>query len=137
MSGVNITVTFDRSEWLSLLRSPVGPVFRDLQLRGTAVKNKAQRLCPVAPGGGRLRTSIEVEMAVERGAPVARVGTNVEYALYVHEGTGIYGKRGRPITPVRAKALKFTVGGKTLIRRSVAGMPGRPFLTDALDAAQY
>ena len=136
MSGVDITVTFNRGEWLSLLRSPIGPVFRDLQLRGTAVKNKAQRLCPV--NNGRLRQSIEVEMAVEGGVPVARVGTNVEYALWVHEGTGIYGKRGRPITPVRAKALRFTPrGGPTLFRRSVAGQRGVPFLTDALDAAQY
>ena len=137
MSGVDITVTFDRSEWLSLLRSPVGPVFRDLQLRGTAVKNRAQRLCPV--DNGRLKKSIEVEMAVEGGVPVARVGTNVEYALYVHEGTGIHGSRGRPITPVRAKALRFTAGrnGPTLFRRQVAGQRGVPFLTDALDAAEY
>jgi phage gpG-like protein len=42
---------------------------------------------------GKLRASISVEMRNE-GGPVAYVGSNVEYAVYVHEGTRRM--RGRP-----------------------------------------
>jgi len=36
-----------------------------------------------------------------------RIYTHVEYAMYVHEGTGVYGPEGHPIVPTQAKALKF------------------------------
>ncbi len=36
-----------------------------------------------------------------------RIYSNVEYAMAVHEGTGVYGPEGHPIVPKTAKALKF------------------------------
>lgn len=81
-------VVLDRRQVTALLHSRTGPVARDLTRRAIVVQNEARRLAPV--DRGRLRSSITHELAVEGGELVARVGTNVEYAMYVHEGTGIY-----------------------------------------------
>jgi phage gpG-like protein len=96
---------------------------------------------------GQLRSSLTMEMDEERGLPVVRVGTNVKYAIWVHEGTGIYGPRKTPIRPVRARVLRWPVknntgsgrrryrGGATenyAYAKQVKGSPGRPFLTKAL-----
>lgn len=56
------------------------------------------------------------------------------YALYVHEGTGIYGPKGKRIRPVRAKALMFMIDGQPVFRKSVKGMKGRPFLKQAMES---
>lgn len=59
--------------------------------------------------------------------------SGVEYGVYVHEGTGVFGKRKRPIKAKSAKALRFEVGGKVLYRRSVKGSPPNPFGHRAID----
>lgn len=69
-----------------VLTSPSGGVTRDMLRRGIRVQNQARRLCPVDTG--RLRASIGVsQRRASNGGVMAVVGTNVEYALYVHEGT--------------------------------------------------
>jgi hypothetical protein len=72
------------------------------------------------------------------GAPVARVGTIVHYARFVHDGTGIYGPKHAPIRPKKSRWLVFTPKGQKspVFARSVRGMPGTPFLRDALPAAK-
>jgi hypothetical protein len=66
-----------------------------------------------------------------------RGGAN--YAVFVHEGTGIYGPLKRPFT-VRAgpgKVLPIRIhGGDLIFRKSavIKGMKPRPFLLDALRA---
>jgi hypothetical protein len=64
----------------------------------------------------------------------------VRYARWVHNGTGIYGPRHRPIKPKRAKALRFKGRrfGKSgwVYARQVKGMKPNPFLEDALIAAR-
>lgn len=57
-----------------------------------------------------------------------RVGTNVDYARYVQEGTGIYGPTGRPITPKTGQYLVFTANGRQYFLKSVRGAPARPYL---------
>ena len=52
------------------------------------VERDAKILCPV--DDGTLRASITHEVDGKEG----RVGTNVEYAPYVHQGTGIYAVNG-------------------------------------------
>lgn len=52
------------------------------------VERDAKILCPV--GNGELRNSITSEVDGNEG----RVGTNLEYAPYVHQGTGIYAVNG-------------------------------------------
>ena len=49
------------------------------------VVNGAKQLCPVDTG--RLRDSITWQMGVVNGLPAAKIGTDVEYAVYVELGT--------------------------------------------------
>ena len=125
-----------------LLRSPTGPVARELLRRGEKVVSRAKSLCPVA--SGRLRNSITPELVETSVGPVVRVGTNVEYARFVHDGTGIYGPRAQRIEPTRTKVFKWKAKGAGaafanddgyVIASSTAGMRGVPFLRDALGAS--
>lgn len=114
---------------------------------GRQIANRARARCPVDEG--RLRSSITHTVRVGPSAAAVRVGSPLEYARYVHEGTGIYGPKKKPIVPVTAKALKFQTpkligplpaGVRTpakgkrgfVFAKSVKGSPPNPFLTDAL-----
>jgi hypothetical protein len=88
-------------------------------------------------------------MRVAGDSPIGRVGTNVDYALYVHEGTGVEVGKGY-IVPVRARVLRWPAKNNTgkgprrykagatanyvYAKRSRGVMP-RPFLRNALSAA--
>jgi hypothetical protein len=141
-----IVVSFNGSEIQTLLRSPSGGVMLDLQRRANNILNAARIACPVDQGA--LRGSLHSEPVTIDGNPGYRIGSPLEYAIYVHEGTGVYGK-GAPITPKSKTILRWPAknqsgegnrryeGGETagyIFARSVQGMPGRPFLKDALQA---
>jgi hypothetical protein len=81
----SVRVVLDGPALMALLSGPSGPVSRDLHQRANRVLNKARYLCPV--DNGVLRASLAIEMSQVRGGTVARVGTNVPYAIHVHEGT--------------------------------------------------
>jgi hypothetical protein len=135
-----------------LLRGRNGPVWRDIQLRTNRVLNKARTLAPVDTG--RLRQSLTSEMRSESYGPTGRVGTTIRYAVWIHEGTGLYGPNPRYIVPVKARILRWprtnnaykATGGnrryragateKWVYARKVKGHKPRPFLRDALSAAQ-
>lgn len=136
----------DETQLRSLFTSPQGPVWRELHRQGRQVLQQARILAPVDQG--QLRASILMEMDEERGLPIARVGTNVKYAIYVHEGTGIYGPRRTPIVPRNKRFLRWPVknqsgrgrrryiSGRTAqyaYAKSVKGVPARPFLRKALE----
>lgn len=121
---------------------------KELRVRANRVLSRARSLCPVDEG--RLRASLAVEYRDTATGPVASIGTNLPYGLFVHEGTGIYGARGAYITPRRAKVMIWPVKNNTgsgrrrfaagataqyAVARRTRGMPGRPFLRDALPAA--
>lgn len=57
-----------------------------------AVQAKAMEKCPV--NTGELRRSITTEVETNGTTVNGKVGTNVDYAPYVHEGTGIYSRTG-------------------------------------------
>jgi hypothetical protein len=74
-----------------IVRSTSGPVARDLRRRAERVTSRAKVLCPVDVG--RLRSSITHTEPAPKGESLSVkigagriVGTNVEYALAVHEG---------------------------------------------------
>lgn len=138
------------------LNAPDGPVAQDLGRRCVRVMNEAKRRCPVDEG--TLRASITFDVQVGPGGLVGRVGSPLRYAVWVHEGTGIYGPRGAPIVPRSASVLRWPVRGTSSSRpsrvpgrgrvttksltptgfayaRSVKGSPARRFLTEALPAA--
>jgi hypothetical protein len=115
-----------------LLESPTGGVGRELYRRGIRVQARARQLCPVDTG--RLRASINVEITTSHNRLACRVGTNVKYAMMIHNGTGIYGPKARPIRPTHASVMAFTPrGGNAMVfASSVRGTPATLFLTDAL-----
>lgn len=143
MVQVRFTHRLNDTALRQLLTGRQGPVARDMLRRGLLVETQAKRNLsgiggPKRVDTGRLRASINTQLVVRDGRPVAVVGTNVFYARWVHDGTGIYGPRGRRITPVRRKRLRFRPGGtgRYVYARSVRGMAGNPFLRNALRAAR-
>ena len=99
---------------------------------GLAVEREAIKA--IRPGGGltaqktgNLIHSIGTRL-IKRGVnPVAIVYATAPYAKWVHEGTGIYGPRKKPIVAIRGKALRFVIDGQVIYRRSVKGFRGRKF----------
>ena len=88
------------------------------------VEREAKILCPVAIGGGDLRESISHRVEGEEGI----VGTVIEYAPYVHQGTGIYaingdGRKDVPWHYQDAEGNWY----------STIGQEPQPFLTEALE----
>ena len=102
-----------------LLRDPNGPVGQDLRRRAERVVSAAKVLCPVKDG--RLRGSIDrTEPMLKSGGLVIEVGTNVEYSMAVHEGSGsIWAPRSWRIAHARGRPV-----------------PARRFLTNALPAGR-
>lgn len=116
---------------------------------GRAVVKAAKKRCPVDEG--TLRESIDYTVTTGNGAATVTVGSPLDYAAYVHRGTGIYGPSGQPIRPTQAKVLafqwepkSFTASGRQRRRKSkdkrnqhfypeVAGSPAVPFLADGLE----
>lgn len=69
------------------------------------------------------------QRARDLGGCTVVVGYQTAYALFQHEGTGIFGPTGKPIVPVEKKALSWV--GKDGVRRfakSVKGVRPRKFL---------
>ena len=104
--------------------------------RGERVKAAAQR--NINSRSGALARSITIEVTTYQGATGARIGTNLSYARFVHDGTGIYGPSHRPIRPARAKIMAFAgrgAGGGTVYVRQTQGQRANSFLREALKAA--
>jgi len=133
MAG-GVEVTWDGNALFAMLRGPSGAVAQDIRRRGNRVLAAARRNAPVDTGS--LRGSINLRMTTEDGSPAAVIGTNIRHAMWVHEGTGIYGPRGTPIRPHPPRRfLAWQRGGTWHFAREVRGMRGRPFLADAITAA--
>lgn len=130
-----VVVTFDTHKIQAMLTGPRGPVAQDLMRRGQRVLNQARTEAPVRQG--TLRASLNSRLGMIGGEPAVTVGTNLYYARYVHEGTGIYVGRGY-IVPKRARFLiwKDWHTGDTVVARRVRGTPPNPFLVRALRAAR-
>lgn len=78
-------VVLNRAELDDLLRSEGGEVGQYVVKKCQQVVNQARSVCPVDTGN--LRGSITYEIAREGNEIIGRVGTNVPYAIFVHEGT--------------------------------------------------
>lgn len=133
---------FNRNLLNAQIRSPDGNVARDLLRRGIRVQSQAKRNLSGGPTGpkridtGRLRSSIAVDLRQFRGRPAVRIGSNLFYARYVHDGTGLYGPRRRLIRPTTKKVLRWRGPGGFVYARYTRGMRANHFLTSALDAAR-
>lgn len=136
----------------ALLASPQGGLAKDVYKRGLRVQAAARRfLSGSGPGHpkridtGRLRNDVSVNLVTANGLPAVRIGTSVKYSRWVHDGTGIYGPKHALIRPKQAKVLVFkskVYGAKSgkfkgkVVVKTVKGMPGNPFLRDALKFAK-
>ena len=143
MATVSFSQRLDTSALQRLLTSPQGGVAKDLLRRGLRVETQAKRNLggqggPKRVDTGRLRASITTQMIFRNGAPAVLVGTNVFYARWVHNGTGVYGPAHRLIRPKRAKRLRFKPrgSGRYVYARAVRGMAPNRFMTNALPAAR-
>jgi bacteriophage HK97-gp10 putative tail-component len=140
VARANVRVIHNQRALNVLLSSPTGAVAKDLFRRGKKVETKAKlnlQRPPKRVDTGHLRSSIHTQLVIVNGAPAVRVGTLVEYAIYVHDGTGIYGPRHTYIRPVTAKVLSWkTKGGHRIYAYKVRGMKPNPFLRDAMSAAK-
>lgn len=86
------------------------------------IKKEAMQNCPV--DDGVLRASLSYKTSKDGGV----VFTNVEYAPYVHEGTGIYAKDGN------GRKTPWTYMGPDGTFHITSGQKPNPFLQDAADA---
>lgn len=102
-----------------LLRSPDGPVGRDLTRRLIRVENRSKILCPVHLGRLRAAQTHTAPVPIANGL-VGQVGSNIKYSLPVHEGSGsIYAPKSWRIAHARGHRI-----------------PARRFLTNALPAGR-
>ena len=92
------------------------------------MRDEAKELCPVDEG--HLRAHIDSYVEDDEDAIRGRVGTDVHYAPYVHQGTGIYAVNGQG----RKTPWKWYGEGVKYRGWHVAvGQRPQPFLKDALE----
>lgn len=117
-----------------MLRSPTGIVGRDARRRAHRVRAVARTLAPKR--SGRLAASISAELKIRPSGVAYEVGSHLNYARYVHDGTGVYGPFGRPITARSGSVMVFRGrDGGVVYARTVSGTRGTHYLTRALVAA--
>jgi phage gpG-like protein len=122
-----------------MFRDPTGPIGRDLKRRAINVESAAKLNASGRPGPnvdtGRLRSSITHEITQGPTGLVARIGSNVEYARYVEEGT--LGTMPPEIRP-RSKRALFWAGAEhpVAVIYNHPGAPAYPYLAPALEAAR-
>ena len=125
---VSTSFRLDRSRVERMLRAPGGLVYRNMERRVRRVETEAIRTAPGSMG----RT---IRSQIQRGPGGEFRGViNVRHpaALYVTLGT-----RPHIIRPVRARALRFMIGGQVVYAKVVMHPGTRPndFLRQALRAA--
>lgn len=101
---------------------------RRVQLLDRVLFVVANEVMAAAKGRSPYRTgNLRRDISVRRHGDGFAVGNSrlAEYALFVHQGTGVYGPKREPIRPVNAKALKIPGVG---FRKSAKGMKARPYL---------
>lgn len=151
LGGGGTEVTLHEAEIQRFFDRHFGSEMRAIVREGTAM-SKAR--CPRGLTGDLNRS---IKGGVDRyGAPDGGYhgywGTDAEHAMWVHDGTGIYGPNRRPIRPTHGKYLIFTpyriIGVRTsklgtgtsgiripkkqrrkIAVTSVRGQPKTPFLT--------
>lgn len=118
-----------------LLRNPLGPVGRDLTRRAINVESAAKLNASGRPGPnvdtGRLRSSITHEIVQGPTGLVARIGSNVEYARFVEEGSP-----PRRIEPRNKQALFWPGAAHPVAYVDHPGTKPYRYLLPALEAAR-
>lgn len=164
LTSLVLAVQTDRIEGIDAIRDRLGdsgnirgavtPVLR----QAARVGAEAARLHAPRGSTGRLAGAIADDAIVFRirgDVATARFGVQPVrnpgrgsplYPIFVHEGTGLYGRRHRLITPRRSPAMVFPRGGKpwpvvagrsgVVIARAVRGQKPQPYMLTAYEEAR-
>ncbi len=95
---------------------------------GKEMESKAKAKAPWTDRTGNTRRAIHGGGERTAGGAIIYLAHGSLVGTYLEEGTGIYGPHGKPIVPVRSKALRFTVGGGQIFAKQVKGMPKQPII---------
>jgi hypothetical protein len=133
--SVNTSIQLSEAQIRQITTQPGGPVWNAMLKATGATRDRAKLDLTInnLVNRGTLRNSIESTVAVRGDQVVGRIGSDLSYAGYVHEGT-----QG-PIFPQRARTLRFKPKGASafVFASSVQGTrdTGRysPYLKKALD----
>lgn len=90
MASVRVTNRLNVGYIRTHVAQPGGPIEDYLTVRALAVQAAAKTRIREAPqriDTGNLVNSIQIRIYQRSGSLVARIGTDVDYAIYVHEGT--------------------------------------------------
>lgn len=138
---------FNDKVLFEILRGKNGAVAKDLLKRGLRVETRAKLNLgggvtgPKRIDTGALRADIRTELISLPGGLAVRVGSSKYYALWVHNGTGLYGPRHQLIYPKSRRVLVFhskVYGAKTgkhagkVFTTYSRGMKPNPYLKEAL-----
>lgn len=128
MFTVSTSFNLDRTRVERMLRLPGGLVYRNMERRVRRVEAEAIR---GAPGSMKQRIRVQIQRA-PGGEFRGVVKVEHRAAIFVVNGT-----RPHLIRPVRARVLRFTVGGRVVYARLVRHPGNKPndFLRKALRAA--
>ena len=96
-----------------------------LQLACIEVQAKAMEKCPKDTDALRQSITYKVEMHDSKGT--GTVGSELDYAPYVHEGTGIHSRTGKG----RTKDLPWSYQDERGEWHTTSGMKPTPFLEEA------
>lgn len=130
MFTVSTSFDLNRTAIQRMLRLPGGIVWRDMTRRVERVEAEVRRRAPGSMGQG---ANITAQIRRGPGGDFQGViNSRHPASLYVLGGT-----RPHVIRPVRARALKFTVGSQTVFAKVVMHPGTQPnnFLREALRAA--
>jgi hypothetical protein len=90
MATVRVTNRVNVNYIRTQVARPGGPLENHLSLMAIAVQSASKERIRQAPeriDTGNLINSIQIVIYYRNGMPIARIGTDVEYSVYVHEGT--------------------------------------------------
>ncbi|WP_116996401.1 HK97 gp10 family phage protein [Desertimonas flava] len=90
-----------------------------------------RRRIPVRTGA--LRRSLRTYFTRTASGPTGIIEATAKHAIFVHEGTGRYGPRGRDIVAPPGRVFAFTGSdGRRVFTRRIKGQRPNRFLTDPL-----
>lgn len=126
--GGEVVVTINRAALHHTIAEPGGITGRYLLMKMLAVRNTAVLLCSVRTG--RLRSSIQTDGPHSIGSSdmYGTVGTDVEYAYWVHEG------RGAIVAPPGRVLRWVAPDGTVVFSRRSGPAKAQPFLRKAMEA---
>jgi hypothetical protein len=90
-----------------------------------------------APGSTKQAIDVDIEdVAGRRTQVVVGLKRFPKHAVFVHEGTGIFGDRRRPIQAPPGQAFAMPSGRGMLFRTRTMGQRPQPFMDEAVELAQ-